>query len=345
MNKRLIPIDMIRCLACILVVLNHSCMPGITNQWIDISVAFISIPCVPLFFMVSGYLLLPVNDSLLVFLKKRMSHILWPLLSFTTFYLLYGFFTEHSSPAVLLKKLLSVPFSPQGHGVLWFMYTLIGLYIIAPVVTPWLEKCTKRELQIVLGLWGISLCYPYLISYFHLDTSVTGILYYYSGYVGYFVLGYYVKRYQPTLSYAAFNGIYFGIILIAIVSKILVIEVVYHSFTSYLSLLVAIMTLSIFLITYKITPPNLYYNQDGGIIESVISNFSRCSFGIYLMHIFIMRQLIWKIDFLNSYGGYFQVISSLLLTLLASWILTNIISYAPFGKYIVGFNRKNKKCK
>ena len=38
--------------------------------------------------------------------------------------------------AELPKVLLSIPFATQGHGILWFMYTLIGLYIVSLIISP-----------------------------------------------------------------------------------------------------------------------------------------------------------------------------------------------------------------
>ena len=42
-------------------------------------------------------------------------------------------------------SLLNLPFAAQGHGVLWFMYTLVGLYLLAPILQSWLRTATQRE--------------------------------------------------------------------------------------------------------------------------------------------------------------------------------------------------------
>ena len=39
---------------------------------------------------------------------------------------------------------------PSMAGHLWFMYPLISLYLIIPVVSPWLEKATAKEERIFI---------------------------------------------------------------------------------------------------------------------------------------------------------------------------------------------------
>lgn len=45
---------------------------------------------------------------------------------------------------------------------LWYLYMLIGLYLIMPIISGWLEKVSKKELKSFLGIWGISLIAPYV---------------------------------------------------------------------------------------------------------------------------------------------------------------------------------------
>lgn len=83
------------------------------------------------------------------------------------------------------------------------MYTLIGMYLVAPIITPFLERATKRELQFVLLLWIITTCWPFLSLFLKVNTGNTSMLHLFSGYTGYLVLGYYLKRYPIKLSVAS----------------------------------------------------------------------------------------------------------------------------------------------
>ena len=42
---------------------------------------------------------------------------------------------------------------------LWYLYMLIGIYFIIPILNSWLEGAKKREIQVFLGIWVISLVY------------------------------------------------------------------------------------------------------------------------------------------------------------------------------------------
>ena len=147
-----------------MVVAMHSPIPSEAAQGYGTflsSLSYFTAPCIGLLFMISGALLLPFSDKYdaISFLKKRLGKVLSPTLFWTAFYTLVKGL-ENGFNSDLIKYLFSIPFSAQGHGILWFMYTLIGLYLLAPILSYWLRSVAKKELQFYLVLWGISLCYP-----------------------------------------------------------------------------------------------------------------------------------------------------------------------------------------
>lgn len=133
-NQRDINIDIIRIVACLMVVTMHAPMPnenaiGIFNA----ALSYYNAPCIGLFFMVSGALLLPIKGDGIDFLKRRFTKIAGPTIFWSIFYIACRYFFDGTSEGIA-KSILSIPFSPQGHGVMWFMYTLAGLYLIAPIL-------------------------------------------------------------------------------------------------------------------------------------------------------------------------------------------------------------------
>ena len=50
-------------------------------------------------------------------------------------------------------------------GHLWFVYMLIGLYLIMPLLSPWAEKVGKNELLVYLGIWLFTTVIPFICSY------------------------------------------------------------------------------------------------------------------------------------------------------------------------------------
>ena len=332
-KERIAYFDVLRTLACLMIIIMHSPMPNIGgNSYVLSSISMLTAPGIGLFFMVSGALLLPVRSSQTDFLKHRLSKILFPTLFWTLFYLAVRLFDGNILPEELPRKILSIPFSPQGHGVLWFMYTLTGLYLIAPIISPWLEKASKREIELMLGIWIITLLFPLMNTTLQINESTTGTFYYFTGYAGYFIMGYYLKNhtnYAPKLLLALFFILPLGL---AVVCKIQKFNIDFYKWFWYLSIFTVMMSISWFLITKK------YVNN---INSSLITHFSKCSFGIYLVHIFVMRHILWRMDFISDYGSIAQIIMTVVLTVIISYALVTLISKLPYAEYIIGYKDRN----
>lgn len=112
-----------------------------------------------------------------------------PTVAFSVIYILLNYSSES-----WVKSILSIPFSTQGHGVLWFMYALIGLYLVTPIIKPWIDRVGRREVKFYLLIWFVTLLFPYFELIVDINQSDTGVLYYLSGYIGYFISGYYLSR-------------------------------------------------------------------------------------------------------------------------------------------------------
>lgn len=329
-ENRILYLDVIRILACVMIVLMHSPMPHLgTSSYILSSASYLTAPGIGLFFMVSGALLLPVNTSYTGFMKRRLSKVLWPILFWTFVYLIIrlcdGDITLNSLP----KRILSIPFSVQGHSILWFMYALMGLYILAPIISPWLKNATKKDLELVLILWSCTLFFPFLKEFLTVNHSESGTFYYFSGYAGYFLLGYYLeKNFNETsiFSIIALIGIP---ILIAIYCKLANLDVDFYQMFWYLSIPVAMMSIGWFFLAKK-----CFGNKKALNVTTTLSN---CSFGVYLIHIFVMRNFLWNLDFISVHGGLIQIILTTILTLAISYLLVFTISKLPFSKYIIGY--------
>lgn len=338
MKQRIYYLDVIRCLACLMVILMHAPYPqsGLSGL-VVVPISLFTAPCIGLFFMVSGALLLPVKDNGIDFMKKRLSKVLIPLLVWTFVgIVLSGIFKGWGTPIDLLQTVCSIPFSTQGHGVLWFMYVLIGLYLIAPVVSPWLEKCSQSELKMYLLLWLVTMSFPYLNMIVKVNESVTGSFYYLSGYVGYFLLGYYLRKYGHGKSWIAILWLPIPFVLLGI-SKTMGLPFDLSSHFWYLCLPTAITAWSWFTIIKNAEHRIASWNPK--VLNGIV-NFSCLSFGIYLMHIFIMRYGIWPLFDKYHVGGWISLIVSFLGTFLVSYLLSWLISLLPFGDHIIGYKKR-----
>lgn len=337
MKQRDYKLDIVRIVACLMVILMHSPMPNMElSGIIAVGNTMITMPCIGLFFIVSGYLLLPVKTSMKDFLTKRLGKVVWPTLVFTLFYIIVNTICDGGDIKSILKQIASIPFGAQGNGVLWFMYTLMGLYLIAPIITPFIEKATRKELEFIIGLWAITLLWPYLMIVLSVNTGIDSILHSFSGYAGYFILGFYLKKYPIRINTFAALLLIVMPFFLYIGFKKMGIELGFEEGFSYLSLPIALMTLSVFLLLQKYVRTN----KLSLTVRNVISDFSNCSFGIYLLHIFVMRRIIWNMDIIRFTPPSRAIILIFFLTTILSWAISHMLSRTLIGKFIIGYNRK-----
>ena len=240
--NRIISLDILRIVACLMIIVMHSPIPKENSNSLFLSsLSYFSASGIGLFFMVSGALLLPVKTDFKLFIKKRFTKIIIPTIIWSLLYLCLNALVLNQP--IRIKELLSIPFSAQGSSVLWFIYTLIGLYLLAPILSRWIKVASCKEIQFYLCIWLISLCYPILKYVVSINTSNDGILYYFSGYVGYFILGYYVKTYPEKLSWKILIPALIISIIVPLLCKMRHVDVNFYDMFWYLSIFVAIQCL------------------------------------------------------------------------------------------------------
>lgn len=144
-RERLPYIDCIRVVACFLVVAVH-CNFKPSNPSDTIWTQILGVagsPSSELFLAISGSLLIPVKQPLSVFLKKRFFKLLPPFVVWSLFGVWFMRFTGQEQGNVLVQ-ILSIPIKNAVIPVFWFMYTIIGMYLLAPVISPFLLQKGRR---------------------------------------------------------------------------------------------------------------------------------------------------------------------------------------------------------
>ena len=325
-NKRDIRLDILRVISITMIVLMHAPRPGSAPGFVLSGLSYLTAPGLVLFFMISGALLLgntlPTKD----FLKRRLSKVVFPTLFWTFFYLAYTTVSSHGfDTKEMLINVLSIPFSAQGHGVLWFMYTLVGLYLLTPILSKWLKKASKQDVEFYLLLWTITLVYPYLKLMLKINESESGILYYFTGYAGYFLLGYYLYHYYRFKVWHIVAAIAVYVIIPAVLYGGHF-EFDFYSMLWYLSLPVASMASVWFVLINKLPK---FQNM-------ALAKASKLSFGIYFVHVFILREVLWHVDMICELSGITQILVLSFSTLAISYFVSWLISKLPFSKYIIG---------
>lgn len=344
MNKeRFYHADVVRIVACMMVVLMHSPMPGDRLMPMFTSgLTYFTMPCIGLFFTLSGFLLLPVKTTSDSFkwTYERIKKFIVPLVIWTFIYLLVNGTLFSGDVVQITKIFFSIPFSPQGHGVLWFMYVLIGLYFVAPVISPWLQETNKKTLQCYLTLWGVSLLFPYLEPFINIRTNAYGVLYYMSGFLGYFFLGFYLRHYGIKMKpWKALYGIFacMGIYaLYRILDKGY--ELGFEGVFWYLSIdspLLVVFWWNLLL------PISSRIKSAKESVRKLVVTMSNLSFGVYLAHVLVMRYGLWKLWIIQDIHNYVvQTIVVFMLSMLGTLLLVYAISLTPFSKYIISYKKK-----
>lgn len=197
-NKRIIYLDVLRVMSCCMIVLMHSPHPkaGVPG-YVQVPLYFLTAAGLVMFFMLSGATLLNKEMAVGPFLKRRFGKVVGPWLIWTLFYMAVEANWQNLSLSEIDRLFVSV--SKPGSHVMWFMFALSGLYLITPVLVSFLKKATKKEVEFYLLLWVLSLALPWLEPFTGLRLGVSSPLYYVTGYVGYFLLGYYLHRYRPNI--------------------------------------------------------------------------------------------------------------------------------------------------
>lgn len=208
-KRRTMALDLLRILACVSVCFEHLMIESGFIEMPKNSVTFTDLPieCYlwfflefgpPLFFMVSGSLMLPLRHSPGDFLKKRFLRIGVPMIIWSVFYLIFA--AQFNTPERYRLLIVQAPFYPSFFDTFWFLWTLWGLYVLSPILSRWLERCGRRELEWYLGLWVFTSLIPYTTYVNGLTTDDISPFYYFSGYVGFYIAGHYLRKYHSNIS-------------------------------------------------------------------------------------------------------------------------------------------------
>ena len=351
-SNRIVFLDWLRVIACLMVMIVHAseCIysndysfsfPTETDRWSTCLIIGFVRPAVPLFLIASAYLLVPLRTDTQTFFKKRFLRVCIPFIVWLLLYAflpaLWGEFSFAEAKQNLAQVFIN--FIPR-ESHLWFIYMLLGIYLIMPVLSPWLERVSRKEEKWFLVIWLFTTLFWHAHERFG---NIFGecwwnpypVFYYVSGYVGYVVMAHYIRKYldwslRKTL-YIAGPCFLIGYLfcIYSFYTRSFNVETVRELELSWQTTSIApvIMSFSAFMLIKKI-------NITHAGINKVIRNISDMSYGMYLMHM-MMLPFIFKL----CYSLFFPpvaILATALLTYLASFIITRIISCFKFGKYIVG---------
>ena len=345
MKKRFLYLDLLRILAVIAVIIIHVTAefwyirPNDTLSW-QINNIFNSLSAwgVPVFIMISGALLLPKEKKIEIkdIWFKYIPRMVLILFFWGVFYSLYeqGSLTL-SSLIVAFKYVIA----GNAYSHLWYLYMLIGLYVMLPILKIITRSASKIELEymLIVGILLISLVPMVLqvkqiallkntMSMLHMDI--------FGEFVIYFIMGYYLDKYR--ISKTNCNHLYIATIVTVIFTVISTIYFTYNAIefsvaSGITSLASILMAVSIFL---------LAQNFETKISENVnvakkITTSASLVFGIYLIHFLVEKELLKLGVHSEMFNAFISVPVVTITIFVISYVLVWILYKVPIIRKIL----------
>lgn len=282
-------IEALRVIACIMVICIH-----VSNYYSraygtisDASYIFsiiingISRVAVPIFFMISGALLL--DETLLV--KKsvrRVGNTLAVLIVWSTIYYFWNLFYREA------EYDLHLIFEAPVKRHLWFLYAILGMYIALPFLQCMFKNMPDILLRYFALLWFVFLALDYGIALSDMEITYQIPLVGSSCYLGYFAMGYIIKStikkvpIKPWVCYLGAAG-FIGVTILITYLHTVKDGVHCEDFFEYRNVLIAAGAALIFYDALK----NVH-RRFSERTKKVLSFFAKHSFTIYLCHIIFL---------------------------------------------------------
>lgn len=324
-NKRNLEIDFIKIIACLGVVFLHTI--GLKSSKFNNLIYYIGTISIPLFLMVNGFMILNKGEMNIKYILKKISRLLYVVIIWNIIDFIIIFYREGKIDNIIIQIIKSL--LEKGNITwFWFMGALILLYICTPILYKILhnEKINAKFLifcvsiceiiyiiNIVLGYNKIKIIKEVIPQTLRIWTWIT-----------YFYLGGYSKKYFK------WNNKY-NLVIIFLIPFVMIYEFIVsnnilnnlYAENFYDNLFVIILTLLVFNFILNININNKYRN--------VIVNISSITFGIYIIHMFLVIELNKHYNFEN---GLVNFMCFIFITII-SGILSYIIKKVPVIRSIV----------
>ncbi len=339
-ENRKLHLDLLRIVACISVIMLHSAsqywykLPVTEGRWVVYnSWDAVSRFGVPIFVMISGMLFLS-REGKPNLRRLYCNNILRLAIAYAVWSVIYGLWDCRGWVGAGVKDYVAELILGRYH--LWFIPMLVGIYMLLPVIKSFTDHCSKKEMEYfllvflilqigrgTLAIVNIPALANVLVQLVHVEMACS--------YVGYFVLGYYLYRYP--FSHVWQVRLYFaGIVSLVCAPVISMLASRYYAsprseaFDSY-SVFTFLVTVAVF-VFFQEKLSGIKWKNTG---KKVLAELSANTFGVYLMHVFVIEWLQTKgIDSMSLAGailGETAIGCALGIPLLtvASYLICNIV--------------------
>lgn len=286
---------------------------------------------VPIFVMLTGsFVLSNYNDKLGSFINNAFNKIILPFLIWSIVYLMYNngddlfgnTLTNIQKSDLLIEKALS---GTEVH--LWYVYMIVGIYLVIPIFSKWTKYATPKELYLFLGFWFFLLfANPYLSNY-----TTDFQFNYFTGYIGYLIAGFYF------FNYFKLNKVIPWLLLIISIASIAAITYTTSyaknefndTFLAPLTPGIFIMSVSVYLLA-KQSSLNM-----SKWLTNMVDQICKFSYGIYLVHYLVLALIDEYLIGINSFHPLLSIPAISLLCFACSYSIIYLLRKIPYlGKSI-----------
>ena len=332
--KRDVNLDILRVISCVAVVGLHSFQENLAS--LNLVVYRLCSFAIPMFFLVSGYLLIhrdvTIRYSLNKILKISVVVLLWNFLIWFVISIKNLIF--NGVPIDVMSLLVSVwqGFVQQGRfWHFWYLFALMIVYLLLPVLSKYLNQCSGKRALLIWGtcaVIGITLQgLSEFVYHYSLQSHIIQSLRIWT-WVQYFIFGGLFYRFRDKWHMKYKKWVCVAVVLLSI--GIVIYQACAYNWINsfygelfYDSAVTIIWTGSIFVFVM-----NLSVNDWFGRLIGIMAP---CTMGIYIIHPLLIRyikRVFYPYTFLSSLV-YFLVL------LFGSFVITYIIKKIPIVKRLV----------
>ena len=352
-KKKMVWLEMLRIFAVLLVIFNHTgdygfhywaTLDGGYRYWLFMACAALTVMNIPIFYMISGALLMGKEESIQTVWRKRVLRYALVILIFTFVQYLYLCFTSEDGFretfsvwewfVTMLSENIIVPY--------WFLYEYLGFLVMLPLYRRMLQNMKEEEFHYLFLLYivftGALPIIEYILTKWHTILNISFNIAYITGdLLVYPALGFYlIRKPKPTWKQLA---VMWGLSLLCVVYTCLMTEYKLDyarqlseaRVGTFFKMLICIPAVTVFLTARK-----LFDTSDGkGItmhagVEKLMLSMGSCVFGVYLVEQ-IFRNLMYDFGMVmvDHLPNFVATLIYCVVVFLAAYLVVLVLKLIP----------------
>jgi len=247
--------------------------------------------CVPLFVMLSGAIFLdrPIPGPARVFIWKRVKRVGIPLLFWSLVYFAWNDYSRMLEFS--LERDISLFLKGQPYYHLYFLFVMIGLYIITPGLKAWLDKSAKKK-QLIYTLVVMAVTSTAVLLGRIFSVQSANAFTFFIPFIGYYLAGFMLKDVRLSRSYLALAWLVFvATVLITSSEYLLLAKIPWVNDPREFDLLyincspvVMVMSVCVYLMISNLGPSRKLTGEERPKSQKALRAMGRTTFGIYIIH-------------------------------------------------------------